>query len=278
MPGVKAGHLKRIKQQRHKIMETKAIAKRNTKLRVVAPASPTPLTLLEQAIEKGMDLAQLEKLMDMQERWEKKQAEKAFRDAFANFQSIVPVIKKNKINKINSQKGAYSYKSADLGEIAKSIKGALKETGLSYRWEFEDKGTKLKVTCYISHRDGHTEATEMEAGMDNSGAKNDIQQKGSTNTYLQRYTLIGALGLSTADEDNDGRGATGSQQPQPELSEEEILAQWQQLVDAVKTRIELTNLYLTNRKAIDANAKVQAIFKARQEQLPAVNNAKPTLP
>lgn len=255
----------------------KALAKRH-RIKQEVSAVPSPITLLEKAIEMGADIDKLKQLMDLQDRWEKKQAEKAFRDAFADFQSIVPVIKKNKTNRINSQKGSYSYKSSDLGEIAKTIKGALRETGLSYRWEFEDKGNKLKVTCFVSHRDGHTEATEMEAGMDNSGAKNDIQQKGSTNTYLQRYTLIGALGLSTADEDNDGRGALTSQQAEPELTEEEILAQWQQSVDGVKTRIELTNLYLKNRKAIDANSKVQAIFKARQEQLPVVNQQKPTLP
>lgn len=255
----------------------KALAKRSN-LKPVVPAAPTPTTLLEMAIQKGVDMEQLKQLMDLQERWEKKQAEKAFRDAFADFQSIVPVIKKNKINRINSQKGAYSYKSSDLGEIAKTIKSALKETGLSYRWEFHDNGNKLKVTCFVSHRDGHTEATEMEAGMDNSGAKNDIQQKGSTNTYLQRYTLIGALGLSTADEDNDGRGAHTSQQSQPELTEEEMLGQWQQSVDAVHKQVELTALFLKNKKVVEGDAKIQAIFKARQEQLKGVKPKTVELP
>ena len=40
---------------------------------------------------------------------------------------------------------------------------------------------------------------------DTSGKKNEIQSRGSTITYLQRYTLIGALGLTTADEDIDAR-------------------------------------------------------------------------
>ena len=258
-------------------MEAKAITRRkNQVMEVVTAASPTPLTLLEQAIAKGMDIAQLEKLMEMQERWEKRQAEKAFDDAFTTFQSIVPVIRKNKTNKINSQKGAYSYKSADLGEIAKTIKGALKETGLSYRWEFEDKGNKLKVTCLVSHRDGFTKTSDMEADKDDSGGKNKIQMSGSTATYLQRYTLIGALGLTTADEDNDGRGALASQQSQPEPTEDEILAQWQQSVNAVTSRIELNGLYMKNKSAVDKDEKIKAIFKARQEQLPPVT--KTTLP
>jgi hypothetical protein len=45
----------------------------------------------------------------------------------------------------------------------------------------------------------------MSAGADSTGNKNNIQSIGSTRTYLQRYTLVGALGLSTADEDNDGK-------------------------------------------------------------------------
>jgi hypothetical protein len=257
-------------------MESKALAKRNSKMEVMTADTPTPLTLLQQAIAQGMDIAQLEKLMEMQERWEKRQAEKAFRDAMADFQSMVPVIKKNRTAKINSPKGNYSYKFADLGAIATQIKGALKECGLSYRWEFRDNAGKLETTCFISHRDGHTETTVMEAGKDCSGGKNDIQQIGSTQTYLQRYTLIGGLGLSTADEDNDARNHPASQPEQPQQTEEEILDQWKQSVDAVTTRVELTALYMKNRKTIDKNPKVQAIFKTRQEELPPV--VKPVMP
>jgi hypothetical protein len=262
---VKAGAFKKQFKQQHKVMSTKALAKQN-----IVPPAPSPTTLLEMAIEKGADLEQLKQLMDLQERWEKKEAKKAFLDALSRFQTMVPAIRKSRTAKINSQKGSYSYKFADLGTIANSIKHSLNECGLSYRWEFEDAGVKLKVTCYVSHRDGHTETSIMEAGMDNSGYKNDIQQKGSTQTYLQRYTLIGALGLSTADEDNDGRGTPTTNQQQHEQTEEESLGQWQQNVDAAKSRVELTNMYLKNRKTIDANPKVQAIFKARQEQLPVV--------
>jgi hypothetical protein len=256
----------------------KALTKRNARMDVVAPASPTPLTLLEQAVAKGVDLDQMQKLMDLQERWEKKEAKKAFLDALARFQNIAPVIKKTRKANINSQKGSYSYKFADLGAITGQIKEALKDCGLSYRWEFQPNGNALKVTCFISHRDGHTETTSMEAGKDMSGGKNDIQQIGSTQTYLQRYTLIGALGLSTADEDNDGRGNPTSKQQQPEQTEEEYIDQWQQAVKEATTRVALNALYLKNKKAVDGNEKVKAIFKGRQQELPVNNNEKPELP
>lgn len=257
-------------------MEQKAITRRNSKHEVLAP--PTPLVLLEQAIAKGVDMDQLQKLMDLQERWEKKEAKKAFIDAQSLFQEKVPVIPKKSVARINSQKGSYSYRFANLGTIAGTIKEALKHCGLSYRWEFHEANGKLKVICIVSHRDGHSETTEMEAGVDATGGKNEIQQKGSTHTYLQRYTLIGALGLSTADEDMDGAKPGGVPPQQTVLTEEEILEQWQQMVDGASTRIELTQLYLKNMKAVDGNPKVKEIFKTRQEQLPPGKNNKTVFP
>lgn len=238
--------------------------------------SPTPVTLLQQAIDKGVDMAQLEKLMELQERWEKKEARKSFFDALSRFQASVPVIKKNKTAKIQSQKGFFSYKYGDLSAITKTIQKTLTEHGLSYRWEFKEQAGSLEVTCLVSHADGHTEMTTMKAGKDSSGAKNDIQQQGSTQTYLQRYTLIGALGLSTADEDNDSNSSDAGRNN--ELTEEEILQQWTDLVRDVKSRIELTGLYLKNKKAVDANDKIKAIFKARENQLPETKKAAAAMP
>lgn len=232
--------------------------------------SPTPITLLQQAVEKGVDIAQLEKLMELQERWEARQAKKNFLESLSEFQTKVPVLKKGKVAKVQMKSGGtFSYKYADLGSITGSIKKSLHECGLSYRWEFEDSGAKMKVTCHVSHKDGHTESSSMESVLDNSGAKNDIQQKGSTQTYLQRYTLIGALGLSTADEDNDAKGHSPVKE---EMTEEEIMDQWKQVVSAVKTKIELQGLYLKNQKKVDSNPVLQGIFKARQEEL---KNVKP---
>lgn len=233
---------------------------------------PTPSTLLEKAIEKGVDMAQLKELMDLQERWEKKEAKKKFFEALSLFQSKVPILNKNKTANIKSEKGSFSYNYSDLGNIGNKIKSVLLECGLSYRWEFKEKDGKMEVTCLLSHKHGHTEVTTMEASLDNSGAKNAIQQKGSTHTYLQRYTLIGALGLTTADQDNDGKNHSKVQEEKG-LSEEEVLQQWEDLVKPVRTRLELQSLYLKEKKKVDAQPKVQAIFKKRESELPKVEKA-----
>lgn len=236
---------------------------------------PTPLTLLQQAVEKGVDMQQLEKLMELQERWEKKEARKSFFDALSKFQNLVPVLKKGKTARIASQKGSFSYRYADLASITKAICKPLAAAGLSYRWDFEESNGKLKVICNVSHRDGHTERTWMEADKDNSGAKNDIQQKGSTQTYLQRYTLIGALGLSTADDDLDAKGhkTTGA-----EDDAESIYLQWESAVNERSTLVELTQLYLKEKKKVDSDERIQLIFKTRQEQLKSAKKPQTVMP
>lgn len=237
-------------------------------------STPSPQSLLKLAIEKGVDIQQLKELMDLQERWEKKEARKAFFEALSRFQTLVPVLKKNKTANINSQKGAYSYKFSDLGSITQQIRKPLHACGLSYRWEFSEAGEKLKVTCLLSHKDGHTEITSMEACKDDTGGKNAIQQKGSAHTYLERYTLIGALGLSTADEDNDGKSAANKKAAAPPVkkgpnpADEDYLDQWKEVLVQVKKRPELTALYLKNKSIVDKNADIQKLFKNREADLP----------
>lgn len=236
-------------------------------------ATIDPVSLIKTAVEQNFDIDKLKQLMDLQERWEAKQAKKSFLLALSRFQNMVPVLKKTKTANVTSRTGgaSFKYKYADLGGITQSIKKALQECGLSYRWEFAEANGKMKVTCFVSHIDGHTETTTMEAAADNSGAKNDIQQKGSTHTYLQRYTLIGALGLSTADEDNDAKG-TQQAEPQPQAQKkepptrEEALDLWKQSIDQVNTPQHLTKLYLQNKAVVDADKDIQALFKAKETE------------
>lgn len=162
----------------------------------------SPLNLISLAIEKGADIEQLEKLLSLKERWDASQAKKSFLASISKFQSEVPTLEKKK----QVAFGTTKYKYAELGEIDESIKGILAANGLSKRWEIKDENDKLVCTCIISHVDGHSEKTSMSSLKDSSGGKNEIQSRASAVTYLQRYTLIGALGLTTASEDNDAVG------------------------------------------------------------------------
>lgn len=162
-----------------------------------SPAQYNPMALVEMAVSKDMDISKLERLMDLAERHQKKLAEQEFFKAFNGFQSNVPTIKK--------KKQGHGYMYAPLGDIAKQIRATLERHQLTYRFRIDDKGDVIRVTCIVTHINGHSEETTMEGAPDDSGKKNVIQSRGSAVQYLQRYTLIAALGLTTADEDIDGR-------------------------------------------------------------------------
>lgn len=213
---------------------------------------PKPLTLINLALEKGTDIDKLKQLFDLQERWEKKEAEKSFYEAFSNFQLNCPKIKKSKkVNYNLREGGSVNYNYAPLSEICEQIKKPLATNGLSYRWEFNQKGNNIECICTVAHTGGHTKTCSFEAPIDTSGKKSPIQQIASTHTYLQRYTLIGALGLSSAEDDIDGedvnvknKGKKGENQQTPQpitptiIFNEEELIRHKSMIDNLKTSDE----------------------------------------
>lgn len=164
--------------------------------------SSEPSTLIAMAVQQGLEVEKLEKLLELQERWEAKEAKKQFLDSLSKFQAEVPEIKKSKA--VNFGDGKAKYKYAQLADIDEAIKEPLAKNGLAKTFQITEENGRIYVSCKISHVAGHSETTTMSGASDNTGSKNAIQASGSTITYLQRYTLIGALGLTTADEDNDG--------------------------------------------------------------------------
>lgn len=182
-----------------------------TRAEYQAPANTgalTPMDMLDRAIQSGAAADTLEKLMALQERWEANQGRKAFDNAIANAKAEFPTIIKNREVDFTSAKGRTNYRHEDLDEIRRNIDPVLSRHGLSYRWRTDQDDQRVKVTCILSHRDGYSEETTLAGPVDNSGNKNALQAIGSASTYLFRYTLKAALGLSIASDD-DGREAQG---------------------------------------------------------------------
>lgn len=167
----------------------------------------TPMTLLQMAVSSNVEIEKLERLMAMQEKWQAQKAKEAFLDALSNFQADCPEIKRlSKANYPSKSGGNVSYKFATLGAIEAQIKKPMKGHGLSKRWETKFEVGKVIVTCLVTHKAGHTEKSSVEGPLDDSGNKNAIHSIGSSISYFKRYSLLDALGISTADEDNDAKG------------------------------------------------------------------------
>src|SRR5688572_30481815 len=124
-----------------------------------------PAQLLTLAVDKDLDVDKLRQLMEMKKAWESVQARKAFFSALAKFQSEVPEIRKSKSVAFNEVK--YNY--APLSDVVRQIKDTCRDCGLSYRWEIADTKEEIKVTCLVTHTDGHSEQTTMTAVPDDSG-------------------------------------------------------------------------------------------------------------
>jgi hypothetical protein len=185
--------------------------------RNVAALTPiTPMAMLAQAIERGMPVETVDKLMALSERWEKNQSRRAFEEALAAARADFKPIVKNREVDFTSAKGRTNYRHEDLAAIANMADPILAKHGLSYRYRTTSTiNEPITVTCIVFGH-GHSEENTLSAGRDESGNKNHIQGVASTVTYLQRYTLKAALGLA-ASNDDDAKTADGSGDPVNEI-------------------------------------------------------------
>lgn len=172
--------------------------------RAVATVATTPLDIIQAALKTG-NLEMYKEAIALAKDMDAFAARKAFDRAMA--EAVFPIIKKNRAVDFTSPKGRTYYKHEDLAEVLRTVVPVLAENGLSHRYRVTSNiNEPVTVTCIISHRDGYFEETTLCAGKDDTGGKNQIQQVGSTITYLQRMTLKAALGLAASDDD-DGRSS-----------------------------------------------------------------------
>lgn len=155
------------------------------------------------AAAKDVDVEKLEKLMDLQERWEERQAKKEYLVALAAFSEDTPVVTKDKKN------AQFDSMYASLENTTNTLARHLAIHGLKHRWVI-DQTADISVTCVLSHVGGYSDTATMIGPPDISGKKNAIQQIKSTITYLKLATLESVTGTASAagSFNDDGNSAT----------------------------------------------------------------------
>ncbi|WP_226780306.1 ERF family protein [Oceaniglobus trochenteri] len=219
------------------------------------PADPMVSMIERMVTDPASDLDKLERMLAMKERMDAHSAMVAFSQALAEARSEIPPIIKDAEVDFTTQKGRTHYKHETLSGIAKVIDPILSKHGLSYRYRTSQQGGVM-VTCIISHRLGHSEETTLAGAPDQSGNKNNFQAVGSAVTYLQRYTLKAALGLS-AEVDDDAQGAAPQVQDHrenrdgvqqlPKSNAAQLSRQLMQAVQRAKTLTELKAIWTDER-------------------------------
>lgn len=194
-----------------------------------APSVLTPMAMIDRALEAGAGLDMVTKLMDLQERWEANNARKAFNQAFAAFKAeAIAVVRNRKVTDGPLKNKSY----AELFSFVDAATPALSKHGLSASWDItKDEKDWIEVTCIIEHELGGLKKVSFGGPPDAGGAKNPIQARASTVTYLERVTFKAATGLAEQGDDDDGRGGGG-----PAIAEKVTPAQ----LTVLREKIEAT--------------------------------------
>ncbi|WP_289242028.1 ERF family protein [Delftia sp.] len=160
--------------------------------------------------ERGAGLEQIEKMMDLLERNERHEAEKAYNEALAAFKAKnIRIVKRKLVDFTGKSGGRTSYKHAELDDVVQAVGPELSAHGFAWSWKTHQVGRDITVVCTLRHRLGHAETVQLTAQPDETGGKNAIQAIISTTTYLQRHTLKQITGVAEAGEDDDGQGRRG---------------------------------------------------------------------
>lgn len=168
----------------------------------------TPLTLLASAVDRGLDADQLDKLLTLQERWERNQAERAFNEAMHACQEEMPrIIRDSK----NIQTGSMY---ASLETVQDAARPIYARHGFSLSYGEADCPTAgyKRTVCDVRHIGGHCVRYHLDLPVDGIGPKgnpiggmNAVQGCISTTSYGQRRLLCMIFNITIAFEDNDAQ-------------------------------------------------------------------------
>lgn len=165
--------------------------------------APTPLALLQSALERGVDPESLSKLMDLQERYQRNEAAQSFAASLAKFQSLCPRVTKDRTASITSERGSYKYNFASYDDVMRQAQPHLESCGLCVSFSTAKSDTGIVVTCRIRHGihfEDHTLDVPVPAMK-----VNDTQRFGAALSYAKRYALCAALNIVVTDDvDDDG--------------------------------------------------------------------------
>jgi hypothetical protein len=167
---------------------------------------PTATMFERLAADPNVPVEKLEKLIEMQERIMRFNAEMAFNSAFSEMSAAMPTVGKNG----KSLNGPY----ATLEDIIEATRPVLHRFGFAMSHKTTQAAGKILVTGILTHRQGHAMTSEFEASADTSGNKNAIQALGSANSYGRRYTTKDLLNIATRLEDDNGRSTSAPVGPE----------------------------------------------------------------
>lgn len=174
-----------------------------------AVAETNTVSMFERlAKDPSVDVAKLEKLMELSERARAQQAKGAYAIAMAEAQAEIRPIAADANNPQTRSKYA-SYAALD-----RALRPVYTRHGFALSFGTGDtaKPEHVRVTCEVSHIGGHTSERHIDMPADGKGAKGgDVMTKthatGSAASYGMRYLLKMIFNVAVGEDDDDGNAA-----------------------------------------------------------------------
>ena len=169
-----------------------------------AVASVDPEALIARAIDKGMPVESMERLLAMRREMKAEWARDQFFTALTGFQHECPAVEKTH-EVPNRDKKTVRYRYAALEDIVEVVRPFLEKWGFSWTVKPQQTDGHVKASVYAHHKDGHEEVTEFEVPLDPEAYMSDPQRAAAALTFARRYAFINAFGIVTKGEDNDAQ-------------------------------------------------------------------------
>jgi len=177
------------------------------------PAAPTGgdpfLMMIERAAsDHRVDIDKMDRLLQMKERRDAKQARDEFDAAMAGAQEEMRAISPDANN--NQTRSKY----ATYAALDHAVRPIYARHGFALSFNTGDAPTpaEVRLLCVVSHRGGHRQDYKIDMPADGKGAKGgDVMTRthatGAAASYGQRYLLKLIFNLAVGDVDDDGNGA-----------------------------------------------------------------------
>ena len=163
--------------------------------------------LMKLALEGNHPVEVLERLVTLQERVTDRMARMAYIEALSGFREECPQPKRTKENpQFSVTRGGVkrSVMYSPLDEIERTARPVAAKYGLTWTWDTRVDDELMHITCKVQHVEGHSDSATVSMPYESKAGSSPQQKYGSTQTYGMRYSLVAALGITTADEDVDG--------------------------------------------------------------------------
>jgi hypothetical protein len=178
-----------------------------TKTEVAKTESAQPLTqtsaeeLISKAIEKGVPVETMERLLVMRRELKAEWAKEQFDIAFGKLQREMPVVRKTEA--VRNKDGSAKYKFAPLEVIVPIVKDTISDNGFIYDFDTTDDGKMLTTTCKITHKSGHTKLNSFSVPIGAEQYMTEVQKFGARDTFCKRYAFLNGFGIIVEGEDKD---------------------------------------------------------------------------